>query len=244
MVSGLLAGLAVVVGWPVQRHYLTRRYARTTSDREAVWAWARTLHGVPIALAFGFSATWWKFATDANAYVPSIFLLLCAYILLERPGTTALAGLAQAGAMLFHELAFLFLLVAFVRLRKSRRSLSVYAATAVIPVAAAYLAGYIAASDHATVTGLGIVPRFRYEKYRTEFADDSHSGHVVIDETPIGNIGEIEGPADWIDQVARKLGIAESDYITLSYATMFYAWRERTGSRASDMTWAAIGPQR
>ncbi|MCU1261890.1 MAG: hypothetical protein JWO80_4775 [Bryobacterales bacterium] len=109
---------------------------------------------VPMALAFAFSATWWKFATDANAYVPSIFLLLCAYILLEHPRTTALAGLAQAGAMLFHELAFLFLLVALVRLRRSRRSLSVYAATAMIPVAAAYLAAYIAASDHATITGL------------------------------------------------------------------------------------------
>ena len=88
------------------------------------------------------------------------------------------------------------------------------------------------------------MPRFRYEKFRTEFADISHSGHVVLDETPIGNIGEIEGPAKWIDDVARKLGISEADYITLSYATMFFAWRERTGSTACEMTWAAVGKQR
>jgi hypothetical protein len=110
--------------------------------------------GIPMALAFGFSATWWKFATDANAYVPSIFLLLCAYVLLERPGTTALAGFAHAGAMLFHELAFLFLLLAIVRLRKSRRSISIYAATALIPTASAYLAAYIAASRYATLPGV------------------------------------------------------------------------------------------
>lgn len=94
---------------------------------------------------------------------------------------------------------------------------------------------------HAIITALGYLPRFRYEKFRTEFDDSSHSGHVVLDETPIGNIGEIEGPADWIDSVAHKLGIAESDYITMSYAAMFFAWRERTGSTASEMTWAAVG---
>src|SRR5947209_7728477 len=45
---------------------------------------------------------------------------------------------------------------------------------------------------HEILSSLGFVPRFRYEKFRTEFADISHSGHVVLDETPIGNIGEIE----------------------------------------------------
>ena len=99
------------------------------------------------------------------------------------------------------------------------------------------------ASMHEILTSLGFVPRFRYEKYRTEFADSSHRGHIVLDETPIGNIGEIEGPADWIDEIARKLGISEADYITLSYATMFFAWRKRTGSAASEMTWAAVGKQ-
>jgi len=39
--------------------------------------------GIAGALSFGFAATWWRFATDANAYIPSIFLLLCANDLLE-----------------------------------------------------------------------------------------------------------------------------------------------------------------
>ncbi len=91
------------------------------------------------------------------------------------------------------------------------------------------------------LTALGYVPRFRYEKYRTEFASADGAGHVVIDETPIGNVGEIEGPAEWIDATAKELGIAESDYITASYSQLFERWRERTGSGAREMTWAEVG---
>ena len=60
------------------------------------------------ALAFAFAATWWKFSTDADAYIPAIFLLLCANDLLETRRSPILAGLAHAAAMLFHELAILF----------------------------------------------------------------------------------------------------------------------------------------
>ena len=35
------------------------------------------------ALAFAFAGAWWKFSTDADAYIPAIFLLLCANDLLE-----------------------------------------------------------------------------------------------------------------------------------------------------------------
>ena len=45
---------------------------------------------------------------------------------------------------------------------------------------------------------LGLVPAFRYEKYRTEWSDAE--GHCVIDETPIGVYAELEGPAEWIDR--------------------------------------------
>src|SRR3954467_1505354 len=38
---------------------------------------------------------------------------------------------------------------------------------------------------------IGYEPRFRYEKFRSEWTDGH--GHVVLDETPIGNMGEIEG---------------------------------------------------
>lgn len=85
---------------------------------------------------------------------------------------------------------------------------------------------------------LGYAPSFRYEKYRAEWTDGE--GHVLVDETPIGNIAEIEGKAEWIDGVAEKLGVRESDYITKNYATMFEDWKQRTNSTAHEMTWEAI----
>ena len=86
---------------------------------------------------------------------------------------------------------------------------------------------------------LGFMPTFRYEKYRAEWGDGD--GHVVIDETPIGNFGEIEGSPRWIDRTARKLGISPNDYITETYAPMFFAWKRRTRSKATEMTFRAVG---
>jgi len=91
----------------------------------------------------------------------------------------------------------------------------------------------------AILIALQFQPVFRYEKFRAEWQADQ--GHVVIDETPIGNFAEIEGPSEWIDSVARNLGVAPDDYITETYAALFLAWRRQTGSRAEEMTFAAIG---
>ncbi len=85
---------------------------------------------------------------------------------------------------------------------------------------------------------LVIVPSFRYEKFRAEWSDGK--GHVVLDETPIGFFGEIEGPARWIDQTARRLGIDRQSYITESYAELFFAWKKRTRSPAKEMTFRAV----
>lgn len=87
--------------------------------------------------------------------------------------------------------------------------------------------------------GLGYSPSFRYEKFRAEWTDGR--GHVVVDETPIGNFAEIEGAPDWIDATARLLGVGESEYITQNYATLFLGWKNETGSTASEMTFSAIG---
>jgi adenylate cyclase, class 2 len=89
---------------------------------------------------------------------------------------------------------------------------------------------------------LGFAPTFRYEKFRSEFSDDT--GSVVLDETPIGDLGEIEGPPDWIDQIAAQLGVARSDYMTDTYASLFYDWKRRTGSPADEMTFAAVGAKK
>ena len=86
----------------------------------------------------------------------------------------------------------------------------------------------------AILRALGYSPTFIYEKYRAEWSDGL--GEVVVDRTPIGNIGEIEGAPEWIDEVAQKLGISHSDYVTKSYAQLFVEWRERTKSNAANMT--------
>ncbi len=84
---------------------------------------------------------------------------------------------------------------------------------------------------------LGYVPSFRYEKFRAEWGDGL--GQVVLDETPIGFFGEIEGPARWIDRTARSLGIDPKSYITDTYAGLFFAWKRRTRSPANEMTFQA-----
>src|SRR6266498_3362620 len=59
--------------------------------------------------ALAFSAVWWKLATDANAYMLSIILILiCADALLSSRPRWPLVGLMVGGAMLFHQLASLF----------------------------------------------------------------------------------------------------------------------------------------
>lgn len=90
----------------------------------------------------------------------------------------------------------------------------------------------------AIFAALGFVPSFRYEKYRAEWSDGS--GHVVIDETPIGDLAEIEGPPEWIDRVAGQLGVSPADYITDSYVALFFRWKQQTGSPAEDMTFKAV----
>jgi hypothetical protein len=134
--NGVLAGLSVILFY---------RCLRTWDVPAGI--------GAAGALALAFSAAWWRFAGDANAYVPAIFLLLCAYLLLGNPRTIVLAGLAHVGAMLFHELAIFFLPVALLSLRKDRRSLAAYTAAALVPVGATYAAAYRAASRIAPVPG-------------------------------------------------------------------------------------------
>jgi adenylate cyclase, class 2 len=68
---------------------------------------------------------------------------------------------------------------------------------------------------------LGYQPVFWYEKYRTEYQDFAGRGVVMLDETPVGVFLELEGPPDWIDLTARRLGFSESDYITMSYASIY-----------------------
>ena len=64
-----------------------------------------------LTVLFAFSATWWKFSTDADAYIPSVlFLLISFYLIL--PGRTPrplLTAFTFFLAMAFHQLAVLML---------------------------------------------------------------------------------------------------------------------------------------
>jgi adenylate cyclase, class 2 len=91
----------------------------------------------------------------------------------------------------------------------------------------------------AILRALHFQPTFRYEKYRAEWSDGR--GHVVVDHTPIGNFGEIEGPPRWIDRTAKALGILPQHYLTDTYAGLFFAWKRKTHSPANEMTFQAIG---
>ncbi|MCL2660731.1 MAG: class IV adenylate cyclase [Acidobacteriaceae bacterium] len=91
---------------------------------------------------------------------------------------------------------------------------------------------------------LGLIPVFVYEKYRTEWsAFDADTGtvpHLVLDETPIGIYAELEGPPAWIDRMVAALGVDPAACLTDSYGTLFLAWKQRTGSSAEHLTFAAV----
>jgi adenylate cyclase class 2 len=94
------------------------------------------------------------------------------------------------------------------------------------------------ALDH-ILTALGFRPTFVYEKFRAEWTDGK--GLIVLDQTPLGYIGEIEGPARWIDATARNLAVDRSAYMTSTYADLFFDWKRKTKTPVQEMTFAAIG---
>ncbi len=87
---------------------------------------------------------------------------------------------------------------------------------------------------------LGLGPVFRYEKYRTAYAEAGRGKKAAIpellyDETPIGNYVELEGSERWIDHLARQLGYQRKDYITASYAALHQDYCRQKGIPTGDM---------
>ena len=87
---------------------------------------------------------------------------------------------------------------------------------------------------------LGYTATFVYEKWRSEWADGT--GHCVIDETPIGQYAELEGPREWIDRMLATLHVEPGDVTTLSYGRLFEQWQQETGSQAQNMAFTEIEP--
>lgn len=100
------------------------------------------------ALLMGLSASWWKFSTDADAYVPSAALLVvCAWLLHRSKPHPVWTGLAHAAAILLHQIAVCFFPAAVIALLLRRppaghhrwRAAFVYAAVAGSITLAAYV---------------------------------------------------------------------------------------------------------
>lgn len=88
------------------------------------------------------------------------------------------------------------------------------------------------------LAGLGFQPVFRYEKYRTVYRGRGQSGEVMLDETPIGDFVQLEGPPGWIRRLARMLGAGPHEFITQNYAELYADWCRRTGRRPTHMTFS------
>lgn len=112
-----------------------------------------------LTLLMAFSATWWKFSTDANAYVPGVFLLVaCTFLLsdpLRRPPVAAI-GLLHAVSILVHQISVLFFPAAVVAIwthsywcggKEKRKAAAVYTLAAGVPVIAAYFSVWFGVLD-------------------------------------------------------------------------------------------------
>ena len=136
---------------------------------------------VLLAGMFAFSATWWKFATDSNAYIPSVLLLLVAAWLL-LPGRRArpvLVALVHTCAMLFHQLAVMFFVAAAVGIymqsrghrRTAARNVAVYLLAAFVFSSAAYYTCFHIATGHSDIAG--------YLRWITWHTPDASSSFAV-----------------------------------------------------------------
>jgi adenylate cyclase class 2 len=85
----------------------------------------------------------------------------------------------------------------------------------------------------AVLRPLGFLPGFRYEKYRTSF--HLPGLHMDLDETPVGIFLELEGEAAKIDQVARKFGFSERDYLSATYWDLYADDCRRRGHSITNM---------
>ncbi len=85
---------------------------------------------------------------------------------------------------------------------------------------------------------LGYRPSFEYHKYRTEYRRPGSRGLILVDETPVGNYLELEGPPTWIDRTASELGYGTGDYVLESYGVLYAAWCRGRGIEPSNMVFA------
>ena len=82
---------------------------------------------------------------------------------------------------------------------------------------------------------LGFRVIFRYQKYRMVYEIPGVPLEFCLDETPIGNFLELEGPVEEIHRYAERLGFSRADYITDSYGSLYFQWCRNRGATAGNM---------
>jgi adenylate cyclase class 2 len=87
--------------------------------------------------------------------------------------------------------------------------------------------------------GLGYRQVFRYQKYRTAYRVDA--ALVLLDETPIGDFIEIEGPPRLIDRVSGQLGLQREEGITENYLELYREHVRACGGDPTAMLFRAQG---
>ena len=133
---------------------------------------------VCMTLLFAFSATWWKFSTDANAYIPSVlFLLVCFYLVLpDRTPRPLLLGFVFFVALCFHQLAVVaypvFALGVYLQdgsLTIKRRAVNsiAFSTTAVVLIVIAYVMAFYFAT--------GTFELVRFWRWTTSFSPDAET---------------------------------------------------------------------
>jgi hypothetical protein len=157
----LNAILSTLAGWIVFR----LAWRLTDSARRAFFCW----------ILFAFGATWWKFSTDADAYVIAVLFLLLA-VRFAFDARFVAAGVCHALAMLFHELSvFAYVpLVAAILLRGKSKLAAVYVAATGGCVAAVYWGAY-QFTDHSVYPNL-----FSWVTSRSATSQVTHSARQIF----------------------------------------------------------------
>jgi hypothetical protein len=133
---------------------------------------------VCMTLLFAFSATWWKFSTDANAYIPSVlFLLVCFYLVLpDRKPRPLLLGFVFFVALCFHQLAIvaypvfalgIYLQDGSLTIKRRAVNASAFSATAFVLIVVAYVAAFYFAT--------GTFELVKFWRWTTSFSPDAET---------------------------------------------------------------------
>jgi hypothetical protein len=79
-----------------------------------------------LTLLFSLSATWWKFSTDADSYIPSVlFIILSFYFALpDKKPRPFLVAILHSASMMFHQMAVFFFPVLLVGVYLQQRESS------------------------------------------------------------------------------------------------------------------------